>query len=96
MDLACAKIKGAKPAQYECVNIKGRWRMPRRYKNANSFLRKRLQTGFLMLNSIWLLRGKGVEKNLLSRQRIDTYLKSYKKMTNNEVLRNKKDFTALL
>ena len=40
---------------------------------------------------IWLLRGEGINKNLLSLQKLDTHQKSYQKIIDNEVIRDKKN-----
>ena len=40
--------------------------------------------------------GEGVNKNLLSRQKFDTYRKSYSKLTNDEVIQDEEDFVAVL
>ena len=53
-------------------------------------IRERPYTGFLKLNINYLRRGEGVNKNMLSRQKFDTHLKSYYNTINNAVIRDKK------
>ena len=55
-------------------------------------LRERLQTGFLTLNSIGLLRGRGKEESV--KPSVDTYLKSYMKIINRNVIRDKIRFCS--
>ena len=54
------------------------------------------ERSFLTPSSIWLIKGKRVNKNLRSPQRFDTSRKSYQKLTNDEVIQDKKDFLAVL
>ena len=61
----------------------------------SSFLRSVSKQVFRRL-AVFDYKGGGVNKNLLRRQKFDTYQKSCQKIINNGVIREKKDFRTVL